>query len=294
MSKIKIKFGSDPEFFAGIPVDGGFSAIPPVVFRTTLGVPFTENSNHPIFATYGDTYVHEDGAAFEMATKPSYDWTEMWKTLQDARRAFGIDILSKFPETCQRDLLVLPSIGWDVSRWENAGPEFEMATQFGCDPDQDAYKMKAKCKVMDASQHPYRYGGGHIHFSGCEEFISQPLLGIRSLAMTAGLAGIAYSDVPDLERERIFLYGKPGKFRLQKYPNGESGIEYRTLSNRWTGDYSLAEKVFTWAAIGINNLLVDKLLLEISDLIEAEAIDAIMTVNQEKAKSILSYIENKL
>lgn len=291
----KVKFGADPEFFASYKnEDGGMSVLPPVILRTDFQFPAEENGRHPIFARYGKTYVHEDGAAFEMSTPPSENWKDIFNNLNEARANFEKDVLSKFPDVCDGKLHSLPAMNFQVQRWLNRGPEFEMSTLFGCDADEDVFNMKAKCAVIDASQHPWRYAGGHIHVSGLEEIKKQPLMAIKSMVVTAGLASTAFSDVPELERERLFLYGRPGKFRIQEYSNGEVGVEYRTPSTRWTNDYAFAETVFEWAEVGMNNLLRDGLISSIEDKIMKPAQEAILNVDQEKAKQILSFIASKV
>jgi hypothetical protein len=292
--KKSLVFGSDPEFFSAYEENGQLYVLPPVVLRDDYGVSFEDNGRHPIFAHYGDTIVHEDGGAFEMSTPPVSDWRNMWSTLHDVRDSFGKDILSKYPDVCLPTLFSLPAMNWQVERWMYKGSEFEMATQFGCDPDEDVFDTKSKCKVIDASLHPWRYAGGHIHISGIPEIEKYPLQGIKSMVLTAGLASTAYSDVPDLERERLFLYGKPGKFRIQHYPDGQVGIEYRTCSTRWTESYDLAEKVFSWAEIAMKNLLQKNLLKDLEPVIMEDAKKAILSVDQNSARQLLDFIASKV
>lgn len=294
MAKSKLVWGADPEFFAGYEKDGETFVLPPVIFRNELGVPFKEHGTHPIFAEYDDTFVHEDGAAFEMSTPPSNDWRTIFSHLEDARNNFSKDVLSKFPEVCLPELLALPTINYEVKRWLKMGPEFHLSTIFGCDPDKDVYDTKTKAKVLDAKKHKFRYGGGHIHVSGIPEIETKPLMAIRSMVLTAGLAATAFSDVPELDAGRLFLYGRPGKFRIQNYGNGKTGIEYRTPSNRWTSNKALAEKVFSWAEIGITQLLQKGLLEVIAPSVETPAVESILSCDQAKAKSILDFIEAKL
>jgi hypothetical protein len=294
MKNKNLKFGSDPEFSAGYEVNGELCVLPPVILRSDYGYEFEENGNHPIFKRYGDTFVHEDGAAFEMCTPPERDWKQMWKTLHDVKESFGKDVLSRYPGECHPMLYSLPAMKFQVERWRDRGQEFDMAVQFGCDPDSDVFNMRAKCKVIDARSHPYRYFGGHIHASGLPEIGADPLGAIKSMVLTAGLASTAYTDVPDLERERLFLYGKPGKFRVQNYKNGEVGIEYRTPSTRWTESMELAEKVFTWAEIGLRNLLVGGLLAELEPVIMDDAKKAILSVDKSHAMGILDFIATKV
>jgi hypothetical protein len=289
----KLKFGADPEFAAVYEEDGEKFILPPVVLRSDFNCEFEENDRHPIFKRYGDTYVHEDGAAFEMSTPPSHDWREIWNKINEVKEIFGREVLSRYP-VCNPALYSLPAVKYQVDTWINRGPEFQMATMFGCDPDQDVYNTKVKCKVIDATRHPWRYMGGHIHASGLKEIEESPLIAIRCMVITAGLAATAFTDVPDLEKERLFLYGKPGKFRVQNYPSGEVGIEYRTPSTRWTDNLFMAEKVFTWATIGLLNLLKGGLFSEIEKEVETPAVEAILSVNQPKALEILNYIESRV
>lgn len=292
--KDNLKFGADPEFFASYEMNGERYVLPPVVLRTDFDCEYKENDRHPIFAEYGKTVIHEDGAAFEASTPPNADWKEIWNTLDEAKKRFSADVLSKYSDVCTPQLFSIPSMKYEVERWYGRGPEFQMATLFGCDADIDAFNTEVPCRTLDASLHPWRYAGGHIHFSGIPEVETMPLIAIKSMAMTAGLAATAFSDMPDLERERIFLYGKPGKYRPQKYPNGEVGIEYRTPSTRWTENYSLAEQVFTWATVGIRSLLQGKLFSELEPVIMNDTRKAITEVDQPLAHQLLDFISSKV
>lgn len=295
MSKTgKLKFGADPEFFAACEESGELSVIPPVLLRSDFGADFEQNGNHPIFKRYGETYVHEDGAAFEMSTPPSEDWRTIFETIHQTKENFGKDVLSKFSDICLPQLFSLPTMNYQVERWAGRGADFHMCTMFGCGADMDVYNLKARSKVVDASKHPFRYAGGHIHVSGLKEIADNPLQAVRSMVLTAGLAATAFTDVPELEKGRLYLYGRPGKFRPQKYPDGSVGIEYRTPSTRWTENFKLAEQIFSWAEIGIKRLLVDNLISEISDDVEKPAIKAILECDQTTAMELLSFIEQRL
>ena len=140
----KLKFGSDPEFFASYQEDGEHYVLPPVFLRKYCGAKAKENGSHPIYAKYGDTLVHEDGAAFEMSTPPSNDWKEMWGTLDDAKHQFEKKVLSKFSDVCDPILYSIPAMHWQVSKWENEDQDFHLSTIFGCDADQDVFNMMLK------------------------------------------------------------------------------------------------------------------------------------------------------
>jgi len=292
MNQIEPVFGADPEFFASYRGRDGFSyCMPPVIFRTEFGIPAEENGRHPIFLhCSNEQIVHEDGAAFELTVNPTKDWHKLFNDINSARDEFNDKILSKFQGTVDPHLKALPTIGWDVKRWKNRGEDFEMATEFGCDPDQDLFDLQSQCHVIDASKHPYRYGGGHIHMSNVAEIDTEPLTVLRMMVLAAGLSAVAYSPVPDLEKERTYLYGRPGKFRIQNYPDGTHGVEYRTPSNSWTDNVNLAALIFEAIKIGVHKLLpekrVDNLMTELQD----DVITAILSCDQEKAKSLLSYV----
>jgi len=301
MSKKTSKFvqptwGADPEFFAAYEDAGNMYIMPPVVFRTDHGVETTIedtdiDQRHPVFKFYDEAKVHEDGAAFEMSVRPSKDWKELWNLINDTKKRFADDVLGKF-DICDPCLYSIPTMNWQVERWLNRGKEFDTATRFGCDPDYDAFDMEKACKDIDARLWPYRYAGGHIHVSGIPGIMERPLDAVKSMVITAGLAAMAYSDNPDLDRARTGLYGMPGKFRPQNYPDGTHGVEYRTVSTRWTSSMELAEKVFTWATIGMTAMFQGNLLEKLEGLVLEDAKRAIVQVDQPEALRILSVIES--
>lgn len=299
--KTEILWGADPEMFATYKdANGDLCVMPPVCFRRDFGAKVEPNANHPIFMRVDDVKIHEDGGAFEFSLLPDHDWKSLFTRINNAKEEFGKSFLSRFDQV-DPELQPLPSVKWEVERWSSEGADFEFATRFGCDPDEDAFssifKKRSRSKGFDATTHPWRYAGGHIHVSGVKEIQDSPLIAIRSLALTAGLAAVAYSDTPDLDRERTFRYGLPGKFRIQNYgslyndiPYSNSGVEYRTPSVRWTANYNLAQQVFSWAEIGIKNLLVGSLYNELSDEIIVEATHAIVEIDQTKALQLLSHV----
>jgi len=210
-------------------------------------------------------------------------------------------ILQKFTDFCDGKVHTLPTIGYEVERWKNESETFQLCNQFGCDRDWDAFDTERDCKVLDASKHPERYGGGHIHISGVEAIKKEPISAIHSLALTVGLAAVAYTDTPELDRQRTFLYGKPGKYRPQSYghlyneiPHTDAGIEYRTPSNRWTENWELGRRIFEAAEVGIKYLLEGKLIDELLPELRIPATEAILNCNQELAKELIAHINTKL
>jgi hypothetical protein len=299
--KSRILFGTDPECFAGYLKNDKLYTLPPYFFRKILQVHASDDDRHPVFLTGEYFKAHEDGAAFEFAIRPSFDPKELFERIQEAAKAVNQQILSSFPEYCLPSLQFVPTIGFDVERWKEMEEDFFMSTMFGCDPDEDVFNLSAQCMVMDASKHPYRYAGGHLHMSGNENIAKDPHSAIRCMALTAGLAAIANSPVADLERDRTLLYGRPGKFRVQNYgidnPFGKDyaiGIEYRTPSCTWAGNWKVAKEFLKWAEIGIKELLGTKLAAELDKEIMEPAIEAILSADKKLAKQLLAHIENRL
>ena len=299
----KILYGTDPEKGAVYLKDNTLYALPPYYFRKTLGIPadFSHDERHPIFLKGDGWTAHEDGAAFEFSIFPSHDPRELFGRIQEAERQVSKQILQHFPKEVLPELVSLPTIGWEIPRWEGMGEDFDYATRFGCDPDADVWGLESEDYVEDASQHPYRYLGGHIHISGSPLIQQDPHGAVRCMAFTAGLAAVGYSTHPELEKARTYRYGRPGKYRVQNYgpntpfgPEYAVGIEYRTPSALWSGNFDIAQKVLGWAEIGITKLLGTKLLKEIQKNISEEAIRSILQADQKTSLELLQYVESKI
>lgn len=297
-------YGTDPEFFAACLKDGEYSVIPPAWFREYGGVDFIPDIKHPLFIDAMDELgvkVMEDGVAFEETVLPDTNWKNLFERVQIGKKLLSDLILSKFPDICLPDVLTVPTIGYDIERWRKESAEFRMCLIFGCDRDYDAENNNKKSTTINAMKHPFRYGGGHIHVSGSEFIKNEPILAIQSLKMTAGLAAVAFSDVPELDKARTYLYGRPAKYRPQKYsslfngiPHTDFGVEYRTPSNRWTNSFEHAQEVFKWVEIGIKNLLEQGLGLELIEKIGKDASEALINCDQPKAKELLSFVEARI
>lgn len=302
MKKKKLVFGADPEFFSGYKNSNGeLFVLPPVVFRQKLGVEIIENDRHPIFIRNSVGIVHEDGAAFEVAISPSFKWEDIFDSIKSLKDSLESNILSKFNGICTGVVHTLPTINYEVEKWKDEGDEFKYCVEFGCDPDHDVFRTAKRARILDASQHPKRYGGGHIHISGNESIQKKPLETIMALAITVGLAAVKFSPMPALDRERTFLYGMPGKFRIQNYkklwggvPFTNMGVEYRTPSNAWTSSKEVAEKLFEWANIAIFNILEGNLLGSLMPQMRESTIKAIIECDQKLAGELLSFVESKI
>ncbi len=136
-------------------------------------------------------------------------------------------------------VILKPSSRIQRSIIDQADPE---ARIFGCAPDFNAYTRSVNTCEMDASRHPFRYAGGHLHFGTSEplETMSENnpekfmvkeeemhLRLIKMMDLLITIPTLPLDNAPGSKRRRD-KYGKAGCFRPTPY-----GIEYRTPSCWW-------------------------------------------------------------
>lgn len=244
----KLLFGCDPEIFA---VSGN---VPEKYADHLEGVPFVEipayiadsgliqeipgggDAKHPEYLSSKYHRVVGDGAAYEINLKfPCTSPIEMRDHVLNAEYE-----LSERLKVAGFSVWRKPVVNFDFKRFwteENMQDERKkMSMIFGCDPDIDAFEFQLKPAEEDVSQHPYRYGGGHLHFSGDivgNLMETKPLPFVKMLAVFLGNFTTLVSPFSDLDKIRATRYGKPGKYRRQVYKDGTIGVEYRTPSNSW-------------------------------------------------------------
>ena len=219
--------GADPEFFVTKE-----SIVPSVVKILTHEVtPVVQDSKHPVVVRQEIYDVIVDGVALEVNFKKPF------RSFVDLKYAFW-NAVQQSQEVYQEKMQVVPAGVLNIHDYRQflGNPLFYQGVIFGCDPDRDAFNVKWTARILDALTHPYRYGGGHIHFG----FVDNPpdndkdiLRFVKLCAMTFGNFVIANMVHEDLVKLRSTYYGMPGKFRVQQYKNGQIGIEYRTPSNDW-------------------------------------------------------------
>ena len=172
-----------------------------------------------------------------------------------------------------------------------ADPE---ARRFGCMPDFNAYTRTANTGEIDATRHPYRYAGGHIHlgisssYAGTDSYeykIAKTEEGhieiIKLLDLIVGIPSILLENSIAAIRRRS-KYGKAGCFRPTPY-----GIEYRTPSCFWIKApelvsliIGLARVAWTLAAHGLHKEFLEKVKYE--EQAVRETIDNSDIVNAKK------------
>jgi hypothetical protein len=297
-NKLNLKLGCDPEFFASVNVNNKDYVISPALLEKDSGLNFLyqdEHEKHPVYIDENEFSIMMDGVAFEYTLKhPCNSPQEIFRLLNNANLT-----LQQFLSGFKWNNLDLKFYNKPVI---HVNPDWYLPYLyinkiyqgfiFGCDPDKDAIRPDYVCKTLNVEKHPYRYGGGHIHVSGLNEFSDFPIPAIKLLAITAGNFSIANSLYPKLEKQRATTYGKPGRYREQKYKNGDIGIEYRTPSNSWTSyELEKMEEFFEYIHKGCEFLVNRR-----GDIIEKyldKTILSIISADQNLAKEILNDIDKE-
>jgi hypothetical protein len=124
------------------------------------------------------------------------------------------------------------------------------ALELGCDPDYNAYTMRANERPN--GDRPMRTASGHVHIgwtNGMDvndpDHIRDCGIIARQMDLFLGVGSLLY----DKDVERRSMYGKAGCFRPKPY-----GVEYRTLSNAWLTSPELMKWVYRNAVAGVQRV----------------------------------------
>ena len=251
MSRIKRKpnLGGDPEFFIGTK-DG----------KILSADKFFPSKHDPILIGAKSA---ADGAK---TSKLFFDGiqAEMAVCHNTCREYFADNIRTVLSSiVCKigkdHDIVVKPSVKINKSVINNADPE---ARIFGCEPDFNAYTCTTNTEEMDASEHPFRYAGGHIHLGVSSPYLKQNdpeykvamvpeghLRIIKFLDLIVGIPSVLLDNSTAAKRRRL-KYGKAGCFRPTPY-----GVEYRTLSCWWLKSAMTMSFVYGLARLGWSILI---------------------------------------
>jgi len=292
-----MKFSSDTEF-AAVSIKKLNSEEIPVLFPPSLLMhrqkltPVGERSGqspHPIFYKDDNSEIYQDGALFETDFKPA-------KTAHELFRQF---VLAR--ENLNSLLAPLGLRSWEkpVAKFEiNMLPQNEewiiQSCIAGCSPDLDMIEDGYESKVRDLTDWPYRGLGAHLH-------ISEPEFGdkihrfkkavVRMLAITVGNIAVYTNDSVELERKRREHFGAPGRCRFPVYPNGDYGVEYRSLSPTWLRSEEIIEQILEAAKFAITTAI--ELPKETESMLThylTPSTEAITNVQPEISKQILTNI----
>lgn len=287
-----MRYGTDPEFFT---VDSDNYVISPALLQVAGKIkPIIDDIKHPIFISKDDFSWMMDGVAWELTlNKPVESAKEIHNLTLDSLECLE-EFISKIE--WQGDYLKLhkrpvvninPQTYLDKLNLENVYQGFI----FGCDPDEDGILPDYICDEIDVFSHPYRYGGGHIHLSGNRLMYENPRIAIQLLAITVGNFAIANSLFPEDEKLRVKTYGRPGRFRPQKYKNGDVGIEYRTPSNSWISlSLDKKEELFYLAELAGKIIKTPESAMSFIRKYLSNTIEAINNADMELSNEILETI----
>ncbi len=292
--------GSDPEFAV---VDTNHRVVPATHFMFELGVkPLYWNQTkearkskeyyHPVFLKDDYFKAIMDGVAFEF-TLPPVSISEPERMFNNVQH--GLKELSSLVKRYGYNVETKPTLLYDFFKYYEEGNELkEWCGIFGCDPDKDAIlKDVNDSPIVDVRKHPYRYFGGHIHVSDKDKLIKEyPEVFVKLMAITVGNLCISISPYSDLEKKRAFHYGQPGRYRVQHYPNGETGVEYRTPSNYWVTDLEAIKKVFYWTNVAYTIFENPEIAVKVINDFLPQTIEAIKNSDQKLAASILNSLKD--
>lgn len=221
-SSAKPTLGTDPEFFVADKKG-----------KILASDKFFPDKKEPWLFDERDTKqsLFFDGIQAEMNITPSC-----------CRESVSYSIREGLIAACKRvgkdhDIVLRPSVRVLKSVIDGAD---DQAKIFGCEPDFNAYTLKRNTCEMDASKHPYRYAGGHIHIGMSSNYARSGstehklakteeghIRAIKFIDYITGAVLVMMDKGADAKRRRT-KYGTAGCFRPTPY-----GLEYRTPSCWW-------------------------------------------------------------
>jgi hypothetical protein len=242
--------GADPEFVVTKVATG--EPVPAHLFfpdkHNKIAVPLKPCK----YSTSSPAKLFRDGFNLEVNLPPSTCRAYFATWMQEALKAAFAKIGPEYT------LAPVQAVQIDLNHMKDAPDDLKT---FGCEPSYCAYRLVAKVPDIDAMSHPWRYAGGHMHFSDTDpkSVLSNPDNHpdmIRVLDFYLGLP-LACLFGDDLSTQRRKYYGQAGEFRTQMYGKNdiglaEIGLEYRTPGPEvWTD-----ENVIAGFAFGIGKRLL--------------------------------------
>lgn len=290
-----LNYGADPEVFSCINIDNKEYVISPALLEVDGQItPVKNDKKHPVYIDKEDFSWMMDGVAWEITLKkPLENAVELYNVCQNS-----LDSLSNF----------LNKLSWEGSKLElvkkpvvNINPEIYIKLMqidkvyqgfiFGCDKDEDAIETSYECETINVLTHLLRYGGGHLHFSGIEDYYKYPRPAIQLFSIFVGNFLIINSPYLNLDKQRSLTYGRPGRFRRQIYKDGTKGIEYRTPSNSWLSfSQDKVEEMIYMANKATEVLQEPPIAIELIKEYLPKTIDSIINADVSLASNILQEI----
>jgi len=236
--RINPSMGGDPEFFVANRRGKVLNADA-----------FFPGKHDPLVATAvtGANKLFFDGIQAELAFGHS---TCRDNIIYNIRRCLAL-ARSRIP--ADHKILLKPATKIDRKVIENADPE---ARIFGCAPDFNAYTRSVNTAEMDASRHPFRYAGGHMHLGISSNYQKEGMAEydlvhrdenhlkiIKFLDLMISIPTLVLDNGLGSKRRRD-KYGKAGCFRPTPY-----GVEYRTPSCWWLRSPMTTSLIFGFAKL---------------------------------------------
>ena len=223
------KIGADPEFF--LEIDGK-------VVETAKVLPDQAGDSHNRNEAVNDGFQGEFHVQAEQCRETLINnlgkaYKDLYKFL-DTKKIGNYRVLSSSVVSLSSD---------DLTNLSKA------SMQFHCASTKSAYGEEMK--TIDASKHPKRYAGGHMHFSlqGIPTPYKRPKQIIKLMDAFIGLATVISSNNPRAEAERRKMYGRAGEFR---YKEKSDVLEYRVPSNYWIMSPTLMSALFHYGRLALN------------------------------------------
>lgn len=237
--------GTDFEIFV---TDNNNGILPPMALVQDFGGNLNKISDKLVVFEHktprGIVSITSDGAASELWTLPYKNWQTLQQDVLTALEAYDVYVQKltggKFfvnYNTIMGDL--------DVKKyWEGRDENFLDCVRIGCQPDQHPY-VELLQKTPPRGERrligdPLRFAGGHLQISTAPGMSNMYIHAWRECCVVLdSLLGMYNVTIPrpdeivKQEQKRLEQYGTPGRIRLQNYPNGARGIEYRPPSGWW-------------------------------------------------------------
>lgn len=165
--------------------------------------------------------MQEDGAALEFNFPPASDSAHFSHFVGSS-----LDYIAEYLKT--KELAIVPNKCSHEFSQEDLD-KFPQAQIVGCSPDLDAYTREQRTGMNTDMFGRERFAAGHFHisFPNTHDIPSHVVARMLDLHMTLPYLAL------DKQGNRRKHYGLAGLYRDTKYPDGSTGIEYRTMSNFW-------------------------------------------------------------
>ena len=214
----KMSLGSDPEFFL-----------------RNRATKHNVSAHDKVPGTKANPYrlpnggsVQADGTAIEFNTEPAY-----------TKKQFSDNILSCLNDIRKMvdnkyEFMFKPVVHYGAATYDRIP---DNAKELGCNPDYDAYTLRANDPPKPPAEHPtMRTGAGHLHIGWTDgikdvherNHMEDCAYFVKLLDQSIYQDAAAYWAYSNEEMLRRRVYGKKGAFRPKPF-----GVEYRSLSNSW-------------------------------------------------------------